>query len=555
MIDTNIDTTNFIESSLSNIKSTEIYKSSIPIVTNSTILELNAIESSLLSIKSTEIYESSIPIVPNSTSNTNISNSTSKTNMDSTNINQPSISNIISTTEINESNKSNMVSSTSKINIDSTNNNKPSISNITSTIEINESNYKSIIITEHTVHKTDFKYNATDTEKDTTNLFESNLPKINISNSTLNTIFKTTIPTIISKKTTLPSPISSIPNIKTTELIKVTIPSPINTTSIITNNPKIPKTNIYENTNAVQFYLLGFSNLEMLNSSFSFSIYLVQIDNLIIIYPPSLNFPIIVTYATNLRSLEEIEAKCYLNNLTIGSKIQYICEVEADISNIKQIKIEPKFNFVPPGNFSIIVLSPLAKQFIHNPQLVDERYDQILYQEIYILDISTYYQYNKKEFNISGSIKDPQPKLKKNELPLMINSKDSTIDANCIINNSTRSDYYLYCEVNELLEILEIDLEAAIGKPDNETILMTHLKPDFESKIIDDSQNKSLHISKAKTSKGENTSLIAILISIIIFIAIAITFIVIICFKKINKKTKKETLRANELTFKYFLNK
>ena len=134
----------------------------------------------------------------------------------------------------------------------------------------------------------------------------------------------------------------------------------------------------------------------------------------------------------------------------------------------------------------------------------------------------------------------------------MINSKDSTIEANCIINNSTRSDYYLNCEVNELLEI---DLEAAIGIPDNETILMIHLKPDFESKIIDDSQNKSLHISKAKTSKGENTSLIAILISIIIFIAIAITFIVIICFKKINKKTKKETLRANELSFQYFLNK
>ena len=478
--------------------------------------------------------------------------STTKIKIDSTNINQTSISNIISTTEINESNKSNMVSSTSKINIDSTNNNKPSISNITSTIEINESNYTSIIITEHTVHKTDVKYNVTDTEKDTTNLFESNLPKINISNSTLNTIFKTTIPTIIIKKTTLPSPISSIPNIKTTELIKVTIPSPINTTSIITNNPKIPTTNIYENTNAVQLYLLAFSNLEMFDSSFSFSIYLVQIDNLIIIYPPSLNFPIIVNYDTNLRSLEEIEAKCYLNNLIIGSKIQYICEVEADISNIKQIKIEPKFNFVPPGNFSIIVLSPLAKQFIHNPQLVDERYDQILYQEIYILHISTYYQYNKKEFNISGSIKDPQPKLKKNELPLMINSKDSTIDANCIINNSTRSDYYLYCEVNELLEI---DLEAAIGIPDNETILMVHLKPDFESKIIDDLQNKSLHISKAKTSKGENTSLIAILISIIFFIVIAITFIMIICFKKINKKTKKETLRANELSFQYFLNK
>ena len=299
----NIPEINTIESS--HITSTEINEYSIPNISNSVsntnIPEINTSGSSHIT-STTELYESSIP---------NISNSTSKTNMDSTNINQPSISNILSTTEINESNIPNMVSSTSKINIDSTNNNKPSISNITSTIEINESNYTSIIITEHTVHKTDFKYNATDTEKDTTNLFESNLPKINISNSTLNTIFKTTIPTIIIKKTTLPSPISSIPNIKTTELIKVTIPSPINTTSIITNNPKIPTTNIYENTNAVQFYLLGFSNLEMLNSSFSFSIYLVQIDNLIIIYPPSLNFPIIVTYATNLRSLEEIEAMLF----------------------------------------------------------------------------------------------------------------------------------------------------------------------------------------------------------------------------------------------------
>ena len=98
-------------------------------------------------------------------------------------------------------------------------------------------------------------------------------------------------------------------------------------------------------------------------------------------------------------------------------------------------------------------------------------------------------------------------------------------------------------------------MEAAIGIPDNETILMVRLKPDFESKITDDLQNKSLHISKAKTSKGENTSLIAILISIIFFIVIAITFIMIICFKKINKKTKKETLRANELSFQYFLNK
>ena len=129
--------------------------------------------------------------------------------------------------------------------------------------------------------------------------------------------------------------------------------------------------------------------------------------------------------------------------------------------------------------------------FKDNLQLIDKAYNELISKEIYILDNSTYYKYNKNEFNISGSIKDPQPKLKKNDLVLMINSKNSTIDANCTINNSSRSDYYLYCKVNELSEI---DLEASIGIVDNETILMIHFRSGFESKIIVNSQNKSSYI-------------------------------------------------------------
>ena len=44
-------------------------------------------------------------------------------------------------------------------------------------------------------------------------------------------------------------------------------------------------------TNTVQFILLAISNLEMSNSSFTFCIYFVQIDNITITYPSSLNFP------------------------------------------------------------------------------------------------------------------------------------------------------------------------------------------------------------------------------------------------------------------------
>ena len=527
-----ISTTEINESNKSNIANS---------VSNTNIPGSNNIRSSFITsaTSTTEINESSIPNILNTTSNSNIHG-----------LNSSGSSYITSTNEINESIKPNMASSISKINIDSINISQPSTKNITSTTEINNSNYTSIITNEHIVPKTDVIYNVTDTEKDTTYLIESSLPKINISNSTLNTIFTPTIPTINSQKTTLPSSISSIPNIKTTELIKVTIPSQINTTSIITNNPKILTTNIYENTNTVQLILLAISNLEISVSSFTFYIYFVQIENIIITYPTSLKFTIMVIYNTYLRSLEEKQAKCYLNNSNIGSKIQYICEVEAITSNIKQIKIEQKINFELSEKINVIGSSPLFNLFKDNIQLIDKTYDQLLYREVYILNNSTYYKYNKKEFNISGFIRDPQPKFIKNDLILMINTNESTMNATCIINNLTSIDYSLYCKVNESLEY---DLKYAMSIIDNNSILVINLEPGFESEIIVDSQNQSLYIFKSKISKRNKSSIIAIVISIFMFIAIVITIVLIIYFKKKNKKIKRETLGVTESTIKYFI--
>ena len=578
----NMDSLNINQPTTQNITSTnEINDSNKPIEnsTNTKIIDSsNIIESSISNKISPEINDSSIP---------NMASSTSKINIDSININQPSTQNITLTTEINDSYKNienytntkiidssniidssisnetfseinesikpNIENSTSKINRDSTNINQPSTQNITSTTEINNSNYTSIITNERIVSKTGIIYNVTDTEKDTANLIESSLPKINISNSTLNTIFTPTIPKIISQKTTLPSPISSIPNIKTTELIKVTIPSQINTTSIITNNPKIPTTNIYENTknpitNAVQLILLAISNLEMSGSSFTFYIYFVQIENIIITYPSSLRFTIMVIYNTYLRQLEEKEAKCYLNNSNIGSKIQYICEVEAVTSNIKQIKIEQKINFELSEKIIVIGSSPLFNLFKDNIQLIDKTYDQLLYRDVYILNNSTYYKYNKKEFNISGFIRDPQPKFIKNDLILMINTNESTMNATCIINNITSYDYSLYCKVNESLEY---DLKYATSIINNNSILVIKLESGFESEIIVDSQNKSLHRSNANTSKRNKSSIIAVIITIVMLIVIVITIFLIIYFKKKNKKTKEETLGVTESTIEH----
>ena len=286
----------------------------------------------------------------------------------------------------------------------------------------------------------------------------------------------------------------------------------------------------------------------MKGSNFTFDIYFAPIENITNIYPSSLNFSIIVDYNTSLRILEEKEANCYLNNSNIGSKIQYICVVEAISSNIKQIKIEQKFNFESSENINVIGSSPLFNQFKDNLQLIDKSYDQLLYGEVYILNNSTYYKYNKKEFNISGYIRDPQPKFKKNDLILMINTNDSTMNVNCIINNLTRNDYSLYCKANESLEY---DLKYATSIIDNKSILLVNFEPGFESEIIVDSQNKSFHISKI--SKGSKSSVIAIVIPIVMFIAIAITIIVIIYFKKKNKKIKEETLGVTESTNEHFV--
>ena len=127
----------------------------------------------------------------------------------------------------------------------------------------------------------------------------------------------------------------------------------------------------------------------------------------------------------------------------------------------------------------------------------------------------------------------------------MINTNVSTLNATCIINNLTSIDYSLYCKVNESLEY---DLKYATSIIDNKSILLVNLESGFESEIIDDSENKNLYTLKAKISKGSKSSVIAIVIPIVMFIAIATTIIVIIYFKKIDKKTKEKTIGVSELS-------
>ena len=164
---------------------------------------------------------------------------------------------------------------------------------------------------------------------------------------------------------------------------------------------------------------LGFSHFRMVQSFFSFYIYLACIKN--IIYSRIFNFPVTITYNKNMRMLKETEGNSTLNNIYNYEKYQYLCEVYADTTNIKPISVNPDFKFLSQDNIEVIGISPIAKMFMNNFQLIDERYDTLSNSTLYLLDNSTYDLYDKLLFNISGVIIGTQPKIENNNLSLIIN--------------------------------------------------------------------------------------------------------------------------------------
>ena len=190
--------------------------------------------------------------------------------------------------------------------------------------------------------------------------------------------------------------------------------------------------------------IIGLNLFKIYESFFSFNIYFTPIRN--IIYSNTLIFTIIITYYTNIRSLKELKVNCTLAEINTDSKYKYFCKVEADTYNIKQIKILPDFKFVSQENIKLIGITPFAKIYMDNVQLLDEKFDYIDNSTIYILDNSSYTKYDKNLFDIFGSIKNPQPIFENKDLLVMINvesDKKYYNEAECNITNITGHNYTL----------------------------------------------------------------------------------------------------------------
>ena len=234
-----------------------------------------------------------------------------------------------------------------------------------------------------------------------------------------------------------------------------------NTTNITSTT--IPTTNSSSTQTSV--LLLGYSDYVPSTTFFSFFIYFVAIENAL--SSNRLTFPINVLYNRVLRNLETKDSVCTLQNSNNG-KLQYKCEVQSDTSNIKQITIEPNFNF-EGQNVNLAGTTTLAEQYKDNITNVNEL-NYLKESTVNILDHSKYRKEDTNSFTISGVMSDPQPSFGKTDLNLQLKEGNKEINATCTITDIQEKNYILSCYSDK--EINQENLESGYSKIDNNIILV-----------------------------------------------------------------------------------
>ena len=214
--------------------------------------------------------------------------------------------------------------------------------------------------------------------------------------------------------------------------------------------------------------LLGYSDYQTTDTSFSFFIYFASLLNSI--SSRTLRFPLNIQYNSALRHLDDKESVCTLQGSGSESKLQYKCEVQADTpNNIKQISIQPNFNF-EGQNVNLAGTTSLADNYMDKIQNANDL-NYLSNSNIYILDHSIYEKGSGNSFSLSGEISDPQPTFAKNDLILQISSEgNKEINVSCTINNVSGKNYTLNCSPDE--NINSDDLQSAYSNINNDILLV-----------------------------------------------------------------------------------
>lgn len=255
-----------------------------------------------------------------------------------------------------------------------------------------------------------------------------------------------------------------------------------------------------------------------------------------------MKFPLLVEYYSLLRRLERFEGDCTLQNREINSKAQYLCEIQADTSNIKKISAVPEFNFISQNDVILVGITPFAQMFMNEIKNIGDKFNNISESNIYVLDHSIVKIYQKNSFNISGEINGVQPNFTIKDLTLIIyknfeNKKE--LEVKCIISDKIENNYTLYCMSNETFEG---DIQSAISFIDND-VLVVNFDENIESKITLNIKEKKKVNSFffLKKNGGINPGAIVAIILCIIVVVVAVIITAYLSRKNLKKVDNTES--------------
>ena len=219
-----------------------------------------------------------------------------------------------------------------------------------------------------------------------------------------------------------------------------------------TTNSTIETTNTTLTTLIV---LLGFSNFVMAKKSFTFNTHFIPLTGSL--YSKKLIFSGSIIYNNNyFRQLEDSNFACTLSKNNAQSSTNYLCEVQVQNKDIKQIKLLTNFMFTSQDKVLLTGITPIAKMSLNNINKIDTKFNNLLLSNppIFILDNCTISNnYEDRKLNISGTIKGNKPKsvIVNNSLELMVNIEDDANELSreikCIVISMKNYNYTLDCEL------------------------------------------------------------------------------------------------------------
>ena len=251
---------------------------------------------------------------------------------------------------------------------------------------------------------------------------------------------------------------------------------------------------------------------------------------------------------------EKLEAKCTLEDRELITNAKYFCEVPTNSKDIKQITVEPNFNFDIQDNVTLVGITPFANMYKDKILNLDDKYDYIADSNIYVIEHSKRIQFNKKNFNISGVMFNSKGEFTSKDFDLLIyliSGNKTQINIQCsfayVKENNNNYYYDLNCTSDEILEGL---LQTAIAFIDNDIfVIYFDNLPESEIEIdINEDENKSEDTYRYSYKDKRKLTLILLCVFIPLGILSACVIFFVLYLRKRKKEKEKEKIEGTEST-------